>query len=375
MKILLIYASSGAGHKKAAQAIFSALKESPLASQLDLTIIDALDYTPNFFKRSYEGTYEFAVNYLPLVWGFFYYFFNNKIVYIIISYLRRLLNHLNSKALVKFILQTNPDAIVFTHFFASEVAANLKKEGKLKAKLISVVTDFGLHSFWVSKYIDQYLVASRETKERLVSWGIAEDTIKVVGIPISADFSKEVNRQEILYKLKLKQDLFTILVGSGGFGAGPVEKIVKVLNKLNQPLQVLVVCGKSQKLYRKIKKLEPHFKIFLNTYGFVENMPELMSISNVMITKSGGLTCSEALAKKLPLIIISPIPGQERGNCQVLLKYNAAYEAKRVKEIGIKIQELIKEPNLLNNLKEQAAYIAKPDSSREIANLITAGMK
>lgn len=374
MKILLIYASSGAGHKKACQAIFQALKEHPLALRLELNIIDALDYSPKFFKYSYPCTYEFAVTYLPSLWGFFYYFFNNKIVYSFIKHLRRLLNHLNSKPLVKFILQANPDIVVFTHFFASEVVANLKKEERFKGKLVTVVTDFPLHSFWVSKYSDQYLVASPETKEQLMGWGIEENIIKIVGIPISPKFSQELNRQEILHKLNLKENLFTILVGSGGFGAGPVEKIVKSLDKLNQPLQVLVVCGTSHKLYKKMQNFKPQ-QIFLRSYGFVENMPELMDVSQVMITKSGGLTCSEALAKKLPLIIISPIPGQERGNCRILVKYGAATEAKTVKSVGIRIQEFIKSPNLLNIFRENAARLAKPNSAREITEAVMANLK
>lgn len=375
MKILLIYASAGAGHRKACQAIYEALKKNPLTSQLDLTIIDALDYTSPFFKSSYVGTYEFAVKYLPSLWGFFYYLFNNKIVYTFVQRLRRLYNGLNSKVLVKFILETKPEVIVFTHFLASEVIANLKREGKFSGKLISVVTDFGLHSFWVSKYIDQYLVASEETKKQLINWGLEEKRIKITGIPILPDFLVYLNRQEILHKLSLKDNLFTVLIGSGGFGAGPVEKVIRILVKLNEPLQVLVVCGTNKKLYKKIKDLQPKLKIFVTVYGFVENMPELMSISDIMVSKSGGLTSSEALAKKLPLIVISPIPGQERGNCKILVKYDAAYEAKKVKAVGVKIREFIKSPDLLKSFKENANRLAKPNSADEIADLIIGDLR
>lgn len=372
MKILLIYGSAGAGHKKAAQAVYQSLKKHPSSPKLTLSIIDALDYTSPFFKSSYAGTYEFAAKYLPSVWGFFYYFFNNKIIYKFVQCLCRLINGLNSGRLVKFILEDNPDVAVFTHFFASEVAVNLKKQGKFKGKLISIVTDFGLHSFWVSKYIDQYLVASEETKEQLLSWGVEAEKIIITGIPILSDFSAPLNRREILAKLNLKEDLFTVLIGSGGFGAGPVEKVIKVLDKLNQPLQVLVVCGTNKKLCKKIQTLKPILKISLTVYGFVDNMPELMSVSEVMITKSGGLTSSEALAKRLPLIIISPIPGQERGNCHILVKYGAAYEAKNVNEVGLKISEFINSSDLLARFKENTLLLAKPDAAFKIADLITA---
>ena len=140
-------------------------------------------------------------------------------------------------------------------------------------------------------------------------------------------------------------------------------------------MQVIVVCGTNKKLYQKLQALKPILKISLTVYGFVDNMPELMGVSEVMISKSGGLTSSEALAKRLPLIIISPIPGQERGNCHILVKYGAAYEAKNVNEVGLKISEFINSPNLLRRFKENALLLAKPDAAEKIADLLTSGLK
>lgn len=366
-RILIIYASSGAGHRKAAEAIKAAYDAS---GRNDAAIIDSLDYTNKFFKFMYPATYLFLVNFAPLLWGFFYYLSDNGKVYYFISKIRRISNWMNSRPLVKYILDTRPDIIVFTHFFASEVVADLKKRGKFQGKLITIITDYGSHSFWFSSQIDAYIVGFDETRSDLLRRGVPEDKIKVLGIPVDIPFTKDVDKIGLREKLGIERDKFTALVISGGFGVGPVKELVYCLGNLARPIQLLVVCGRNPLLYQDVLKLKERFKVPARIYEFVNNVAELMAASDVIITKAGGLTSTEALAKGLPLVIVSPIPGQETKNCNLLVKYGAAVKLYSIQGVCDKIVELFDDRNSLLRMQENIFKIRKPNASSEIVKFI-----
>src|SRR4030042_1004212 len=190
-KIVILYATAGIGHKKAALAIKEAFAEK---SQDDVFIADALDYTNKFFRFSYSSMYISIVKHLPTVWGFFYYLLDNPLVYAAIKPIRRLVNHINSAGLVKFLLDASPDTVISTHFFSTEVVGNLKATGALKSRLITVITDYKSHIFWFAKNTDLYVVGSEYTKADLMKREIPEDRIKVLGIPCSRLFSRKHDR-------------------------------------------------------------------------------------------------------------------------------------------------------------------------------------
>ncbi len=372
MKIFIIYASSGAGHKRASEAIYKAFQEEN-ASGLDIKILDSLNWTNKFFKWLYPSIYLYSVHYLPSVWGFFYALFDHQKLDYFVSSLRRFLNDINSKKLVQFLKDEKPDVIICTHFFATEVISDMKRKMNFKTKLISVITDFGVHAFWVSRDVDRYVVGTEDTKTDLMKRGIEQDRINVLGIPVDPAFSKKVRRDEMCRKLDIKPGVFTVLIVSGGFGVGPVERLARRISKLNlpdNPLQLLIVCGRNPRLYEDINGIDFDKNNHVQIYGFVENIDELMSVSDIIISKSGGLTVAESLAKDLPMIIVSPIPGQEARNCRLLVRYGASIELNRVSQIDTALFKMTSSPDILNKMKESILGIAKPNSARDVVRMV-----
>lgn len=365
-KILIVYATAGIGHKKASVAIKKAYEEMAL-KDADVTIIDALDYTNNFFKWSYLQAYLLMVNKLPTFWGLSYYLTDNPFVDLFISGLRRINNWANSKKLVTMILDTKPDIIISTHFFASEVVADMKKKGVTHSKLVTVVTDYRLHAWWVAEGTDYYIVASEDTKRELEGRKVDSSIIKPMGIPVEPVFSKQLDRPGIFKSTLLREDLFTILVIGGGFGVGPIEGIVKVIAEIKRDLQTVVVCGRNEELVKKIEKLKKDLNLNMKITGFVDNVYEYMEISDILISKSGGITASESLAKEIPMVIISPIIGQETANCNFLVKNKAALKVDRLEDLKGALEGLLDSPLELDNMKESIKRIKKPNAAYDIA--------
>ncbi len=365
-KILIVYATAGIGHKKASVAIKKAYEEMAL-EDTEVTIIDALDYTNNFFKWSYLQAYLLMVNKLPTFWGLSYYLTDNPFVDLFISGLRRINNWANSKKLVTMILDTKPDIIISTHFFASEVIADMKKKGVTHSKLVTVVTDYRLHAWWIAEGTDYYIVASEDTKRELENRKVDPSIIKSMGIPVEPVFSKQLDRPGIFKSTLLRDDLFTILVIGGGFGVGPIEGIVKVIAEIKMDLQTVVVCGRNEELVKKIEKLKKDLNLNMKITGFVDNVYEYMEISDILISKSGGITVSESLAKEIPMVIISPIIGQETANCNFLVKNKAALKVDRLEDLKGALEGLLDSPLELDNMKESIKRIKKPNAAYDIA--------
>ncbi|MFH0732425.1 MAG: glycosyltransferase [Candidatus Omnitrophota bacterium] len=367
-KILVCYASAGEGHKKAAFAVYEALRRL-VAPDVQVTMVDSLDYTNNFFKLAYEKIYIFLVKYTPTIWGFFYYMLDTKFFFTLNQPFRVMVNALNTRRLVDFLNNEKFDICVSTHFMATEVISRLKREGRLDIKLITVITDFQSHLFWLSKGGDAFVVAADSTKQELISRAIAEDKITVCGIPIEDKFSVEKSKDEIIQKLKVTRPKFTILVMGGGYGVGPIKEIVMQLQGLKQDCQILVVCGRNKNLFKELSALKEKFKRPTFIFGFCNNMDEIMYLSDVMISKVGGLSSSESLASELPIVAISPIPGQEMRNAKFLLKHNIGFLIKRPNEVDGVVEGLISDESKFDEIKQKIAQIAKPKSAQAIANL------
>ena len=366
MKILIIYTSAGAGHKKAAEGLYKAFLEN---TDERPTIVDALRFTNPFFRWTYPHTYLFLVKYTPLIWGFFFYLLNIKALLPLFSLLRRWINYLNTISLEEFFLKEKPEIVITTHFLPMEVLASLKKRGRFSGKLITCVTDLVVHSFWISKDVDLYIAGIDDTKAELIRWGISPAKIEVLGIPIDPVFAEKNEKGLLCDRLKVDRDYQNILITSGGFGVGPIKGLVERLSELGGRFQLLIVCGKNKRLYEDIKRIAPRLKMKTKVYGFVDNMDELMELSEVIVTKPGGLTTQEALAKTLPIISVSPIPGQESGNLEILLRYGAGFAARSLDEVVGIIKDLFLS-GMLNEVKEKVRAIARPEASKAIVGFV-----
>ncbi len=360
MKILIIHASAGAGHTKAAEALYGGIKGH---AGVDVVIIDALDYTNPFNKFLYQKTYSLLVTRVPLLWGWFFSLTDLPALRPTVRLLRRFFNGLVCGSLVNFLKKEQFDFILSTHFLSNEVTAYLKRRGDIKAKVIAVITDFDVHSIWLREGIDVYAVACDTTKEKLVKLGVKEEKIAVTGIPVHAKFLQIEDKVVLKEKLGVKPGVFTVLLATGSFGMGPIAELVADLSEC----QVLVVCGHNTRLYNILQdKAMPGVKVF----GLVDNMQELMSVADVMITKPGGLSIAEALVKDLPLIFFSAIPGQETNNVNVLQKYGIGINGQNIAQIVVELRRLSTSYDEFRAVRKNIARLAKPQAVELIKTLI-----
>lgn len=362
MKVLITYASAGAGHRRAAEAIYDYLKNN--RKDLQLELVDILPFASNFFRFCYNSGYPFLVHYATWFWGFFFWLTELRLTRWFSRKGALIANYFGCRKFVTYLIKEEFDFIISTHFLNSELAANLKLKNKIQAKLITVITDFGVHPFWVSSGMDLYIVASGLTKDALLNAGVKEDKIKATGIPINSSFIKAQNRGQLADKFGIKPDKFTVLVMTGSFGVGPLEKIAKILSV---DAQVLVVCAKNKKLFGRLQKRNlENVKVF----EFVNNAEELMAVSDVIITKPGGSSIAELLSIGLLPVFIAAIPGQEQENIRVLAAYGLGFAPKSIKQIKELIIGLKNNPQKLQSLKKNIAAVAKPLACQEIASVI-----
>ena len=366
-KILIVYATAGIGHKKAAIAVNKALDEKA-DKDVEFTIIDALDYTNPFFKWAYLKAYLIIVNKLPLIWGLAYYITDNFYINLIVAPIRRLNNWLNSGKLARYLLDTKPDVVISTHFFASEVISDMKRASLLKSRLVSVITDYMLHSWWVSEFIDTYVVAGQDAGDDLVRYNIPASKIKVIGIPAEPVFSRKLDKKVVRQKACLDAERFTVLVIGGGFGVGPIEDIIKTAGQV-PGAQIIAICGHNEDLLRKLELLGPSLKASLKPLGFVDNVYEYMDAADILISKSGGITVTEALAKELPMIVVSPIIGQETRNCDYVTRHGAAIRLNRVSDIKGALEDMIAHPDKIERMRQAIRKIRKPTACYDIARM------
>ena len=371
-KILIVYATAGIGHKKAALAVKAAIDELK-PPDTETLLCDALDYTSPFFKWSYLKLYLLAVNKLSAFWGFMYYMTDNYYVNLFVRYARRMNNWFNSKKLRDYLMKERFDVVVSTHFFASEVIGDLKARSKLDTKLITVVTDYRNHSWWVSEGTDLYVVAGDDARNDLIGLNIDSSKIKTCGIPAEPVFSRELAKSAAREKIGLKKGLFTVLVLSGGFGVGPVEEIVRSIGGCESPIQVAVICGHNEELVAKLNAVKAAFKAEMKIFGFVNNVHEFMSAADLLVSKSGGITVTEGLIKGLPILIISPIPGQETRNAEYLLRHGAALPIESAPDLKRIVDDLVVHPEKLEKMRHAITEIRKPMASADIAKLAVNG--
>ncbi len=364
MKILIIHATAGAGHLKAAQALHQAFLVHGNDSD-QIKKIDVLDYTNGFFKKAYPAVYIFLVRYTPFLWGWIFHLLNYGPLKPFINSMRHFFNALQSKPLIKYVLEEAPDAVICEHFLSAELMSHLKCSGRFKGLVLCGVTDFGVHQFWINDGTDFYFVASEMTKTELISKGVAQEKIIVIGIPVEEKFSKQISRKEMREKLGLDADKFTVLITSGGFGVGPIKKIAQFLDDSPSEMQMLVICGKNAQMLNYFK--EAAFKKKIKVFGYVNNMEECMEASDIIISKSGGLTVSESLVKGLPMIIIRSIPGQEMRNAEIIEDANIGIRLSDVSQVTQEVEKMLEgDGRVLKQMRDNALKLAKPKAAEGI---------
>jgi processive 1,2-diacylglycerol beta-glucosyltransferase len=282
------------------------------------------------------------------------------------SRFRRGFVQITNRHFVKLIPRFNAHAVVCTHYLPVEIMASLKQEGS-PTFTASVVTDFEAHSLWMDPHVDLYCVAAQATRASLVARGASAGHVKVTGIPISPRFSTPLRRPALRKQLGLRHDLPVLLVLSGGFGMGPVADIVAALDRVDRPIQALVVCGRNDELRQQLATRD--YRHPTRVLGYVDYMHQLMAASDLVLTKPGGLTTSEALALGRPLFILNPIPGQESANSDFLLERGAAVKVNRIDDLPFRLAQTLV-PTKLKELSQAAQRLGHPDSARNVCTEI-----
>lgn len=366
-KVLILYVEAGHGHRKVAEAIGAELKKQS-STDIQVEISDALKWTNRWFRKFYPQIYYHTVVYAPWLWGWFYYLTNLRLIYALIAPLRRLWNRLNSGALINYLTKQRFDLILFTHFFPAEVCATAKKNKLIDSALITVVTDVIPHAVWRNPGTDFYWVMTEESSDVLARWGVQRSQIYPKGIPVSSDFLSPNNTAALRHQFGLHSGILTLLFTSGSFGIGPTEEVLDSFRELENKIQVIVVCGNNKILFQSLNERRFPFPVIL--FGFVNNMHEIMSVSDLIIAKPGGATTCESLIKELPMVILSAIPGQESFNANWLLKHRAAFQIKKPREIKEIVLKILNEPNLIDSMRHSIKKIARPSATKDLVNFI-----
>jgi processive 1,2-diacylglycerol beta-glucosyltransferase len=363
-RILIISTSAGTGHVAAGTALEKAFHSDNRVAAVRHE--DALTFTNKLFRDFYSKLYETMIHATPGLLGWFY---KNSDEPWKTDAVRIRLDRLNTGALVTLIQEFKPDFIVCTHFMPAGIISHLIQSGKLGAHLSIVVTDFDFHAMWLSRVFHRYFVAREETKAHLEALGLPGGRITVSGIPIDSKFAEPIDIAGVRQSYGLKPDLTTLLVSAGALGVGPTEMVVTRLKQLRHTTQSIIICGRNDALREKVEEIVEGDDNFC-VLGYSDRMAELMRTSDLLIGKPGGLTTSEALVCGLPMVIVSPVPGQEERNSDHLLEEGVAIKCNDLVTLPYKIDQLLDHPTRLKRMRTLAGKLGRPDSARVIVNTL-----
>jgi processive 1,2-diacylglycerol beta-glucosyltransferase len=368
-RVLLLSASAGAGHIRAAQALERAFEEigNESGEHREVHHLDILNYTNKVFRHLYSKAYIDLVNKIPEVPGWFY----DKLDKPWKNERRRLaLDKLNTRPLVSLLRQYQPDLIVCTHFLPAEIVSWLKAKERLSSKQVIIVTDFDVHAMWLVHHYERYFVAIEEARVYLEALGIPPQKITVSGIPIDPVFAITKDKQEMRAKHGLAPDRTTILLSAGGFGVGSVDALIAAVMPLQHRAQIVAICGRNEELQKRLARQAARLKqdatVAVKPFGYTKEMDELMTASDIVLGKPGGLTTCEALAKGLAFVIVNPIPGQEERNSDHLLEAGVGIRCNNLPTLAYKLDRLLADPARFATMQENSRRMGRPNAAREI---------
>ena len=370
-KVIIFYAAYGGGHLSAARSIKENIESSYPDIQVEL--IDCMAYANKIVNKVTTKAYSEMAKKAPHTWGRLYW----KSQKGPLAHISTVSNKALSIKLNKLLKEHKPDIIISTHPFATQMCAYLKKLGKLDAKIATVMTDYAPHDQWLvfNQYVDYYFVSHNGMKKELHEKGIANEKIFATGIPLSNKFLLRYNKAQILQNFGLSPDRKTVLFfGGGAFGLGKTQvyKIFKSFLERHEKIQIVAISGKNPKMKENFENLveEFHKEDNVKILEYTDKVPELMSISDLVVTKPGGLTTTESLASGLPIVVINPIPGQEEENATYLEENKVAIWIKKDDDIEKILNDLFSSPDKMQEMKIRARLLAKKNSTKDICKIL-----
>jgi processive 1,2-diacylglycerol beta-glucosyltransferase len=365
-RILVLSASVGAGHLRAAEAVEAALRQlDPTAAVKNL---DVLKLTNALFRRLYGKAYLDLVNKLPHALGYFYDLLDKQPSPSQKSdRLRRLAQRMHLGKILRLLKNEPCDAVVNTHFLSAEIIAGLKTAGDFAAPQLTVVTDLETHRLWINEPCEHYFAATAEGEVALHRWGVPKSATSITGIPIHPVFSQSKDRTECRQRQGIVGDRPVVLQLAGGFGVGPIEQILTTILSVEAPVELVVVAGRNTELKTHLESCSVPPRHRAKVLGFTDQMDELLCAADIVVSKPGGLTTSEILARGAALVIVNPIPGQESRNSDFLLEHGAAVKANSTATLAYKLDSLLKSPERLAQIKANASRLGRPRAAFDVA--------
>lgn len=365
MKVLLLSNTAGQGHLSTA----TALKDMLTDMGAECRLLDSYAYINPVLSKTISQGYLIATSSVPMAYGKFYRIFENRTQHGRKRSATSIANTAMTIKMRKFISAFKPDVIICTHVFSAQIVNTLKQRGEIDALIMGIVTDYTIHPFWEEvTAIDYVVTASELLTRRAVKKGIQKEKILPLGIPISSKFSIKTDKTEARRQLGIDPNKPTILLMSGSMGYGNMNKVLKSIDQLEMDFQLLAVCGNNAQAKQEIESLQTVKKVYV--YGFVNNVELMMDASDCIVTKPGGLSTSEALAKMLPIVMINPIPGQEERNVEFLLNNGLAMNATETYPVDEAIAQLFHYPEKLRYMRENIRLVSKPNATRDICEFV-----
>ena len=351
------------GHCRASCAIEQTVKHlDPPASVVN---IDAFQYTSRFVRWAISHTYSSLINHQPDIWEYLY---DNPSVHRRVQHFRALLHRYQAKKLQTLFETVRPEAIACTQAYPCGMVADFKKQHHLDIPLVGVLTDYAPHLYWFHETVDVYVVPSEQVKQRFITRGVDASRVKVLGIPIDMRFLELADRELTAQQFNLDLERPVVLIMGGGGGFGQLRDIVLNLDTLPYACQFVVLTGTNRSLLVWLQS--QRFRHHVVVLGYTDAVPQLMQIATLLISKPGGMTTSEALAKHVPLVIVNPIPGQEAYNARYLLTQGAAVQAGSPETVRQTVRDLLENPEQLAALRRRSAELAHPTAAVEISQLL-----
>jgi processive 1,2-diacylglycerol beta-glucosyltransferase len=367
-KILLLSVSAGAGHTRAAQALLAFAQVHPAG--IEATHLDVMDYVPAAFRKLYADLYIEVVTSQPALWGYLYRKTDAADPSSLAQKVRRAVERLNCRALLAEIARYQPDAIICTHFLPAELLSREIRQGRVQTPVWVQVTDFDLHSMWVVPNMSGYFAASDEIAWRMRMRGVGAAAVHVSGIPVMPAFGQELDRALCAAEFDVDPRRLTFLMMSGGAGLAGLEVLAAKLLEMSADFQLIALAGRNEAMLASLKTLAAQYPSRLFPQGFTNQVERLMACADLAITKPGGLTTSECLAMHLPMIVTSPIPGQEERNADYLLEQGVALKAVDVGALLYRIRVLLDEPARLAGMRQRIAPLGRPLAGRVVLDRV-----
>lgn len=365
MKALIFSVSAGGGHTHAAEAIEKhILLNDPLAQ---VKIIDTIKYINPILDKVVIGSYLRSLKLSPAIFGKLYNFTETDDSLANVS--SRIIEILIYR-LIPLIDEFKPDVLITTHPFSTEMVSILKLKKKVSAASVAILTDYAPHNFWLHDGIDAYVVSNCDMVSEMVNRGISRDIVFDFGIPINPDFISTFDRSTTLKSLDLNPNKLTLLLMGGSLGMGKITNVYEQLQQIETDIQIIIITGKNKKLHTQLLDIQEESVKSTRVIGFTNEVNKYMQACDLLITKPGGLTITEAIISKIPMAIFSAIPGQEEKNAEFLIKHNLAISLGDGKNCKQLIDNLLQSDILLKSMKENCYTYSKPNSGTDTYNLL-----